>query len=108
MRHKNYNKIVTIKEATYSTDELGDRYEKTPAEIATEYASIKPASGNRLIKYDQNIREAIFEIKMHYPQSWEPSKDQIITHRNVDYQVLSWLTDEREFELILEVVKIEK
>lgn len=108
MRHKKYNKLLTIKRREYDTDELGDKVLSESGIVAETWGSITPASGGRLVKYDQNIREDIVDIKCHNPHNWYPHKDQLVEWRGKSYQILDWHTDAREYELIIEAVKIEK
>ncbi len=108
MRHKKYNRIVTIERPVYVDDELGDKVRDYSKHKVTFYTSIKSVSGERSVKYDQNIRSEVVEIKCHYPKNWKPEKDDIIKHNDTSYQVIDMFPDDRRKELIIEAINIEK
>ncbi len=102
MRHKGYNKIVYVKERTYTTDELGDTKRSGLSEVAKVYANIKPMPGGKTVRYEGVDIEKLIEIKMHYPKSWTMNKNYIIFHGSTEYQVLDFYPDERNRELTVE------
>jgi len=102
MRHKKYNKIVYVKERTYSTDELGDSQRLGLSEVAKAFASIVPMPGGKTVRYEGVDLEKLVEIKMHQPRTWTISKEYVITHGSVEYQILDFYPDERNRELTVE------
>jgi len=113
MRHKKYNKIVTIERPVYTEDELGDKVRDYSDEKVTLYVSISTEAsgrqaGARTVKYDQNVLERLVEIKCHYPKNWKPEKDDIVKHNDTSYQIVDMFPDDRLRELTIEAINIEK
>ncbi len=102
MRHKGYNKIMYVKERTFTTDELGDAQRSGVSEIAKAFAKIVPMPGGKTVRYEGMDLEKLVEIKMHYPKTWTMSKSYIILHGSTEYQVLDFYPDERNRELTIE------
>lgn len=107
MRHKNYNKLVDVKQRTYTTDELGDKKRAGLTLVKQIWASVKTMSGSKVVQYDQVEREEMIEIKTHYPKSWTMSKSYVLIYDGIEYQVTNFYGDEREMELTIEARKYE-
>lgn len=102
MRHKAYNKIVYVKERTYTTDELGDKERSGVSQIAKAYAKIEPMAAGKTVRYEGVDLEKLIEIKIHHPKTWTMNKSYIIVHGSTEYQILDFYPDERNRELTIE------
>ncbi|MFO8022485.1 MAG: phage head closure protein, partial [Perlabentimonas sp.] len=71
------------------------------------WASVKPMSGEKVVRYDQVDREKLVEIKTHYPKTWTMNKSYVLIHNENEYQVLGFSSDERQMELTIEAKRHE-